>query len=283
MKDGNKVFREKERGLSCRQNSGQATLSAASTGLSRTGSRLVYTAGAYLARMNDISVRGLGAAALLTGVAGPAARPGLRPRLREKAAAAGGQALLKAAALADPATRTATKVVKVTEAVSGALGSGAAMLTKTAEAGEVMRHKRKLLFFKSREPVALWQSGLTPLLNRRDLLVGTQQVQASEGTMFKIKGTTWHHGTVKVRTATGSRTMTHLQSLKLPAVHYFFERALTAGQAVEIAAGTTDPRTGPGYAGQVSAAESLAPAWAQAKQSLIKAYLHHSLTREENH
>jgi len=260
--------------LSCRQNSRRALLSAASTGINSIGGQVGYTAGMYLSQINDVSLRGLGAAAWVTGIAGPSPSPGRRPRLREKAAAGGGKALLKAAGLVDPVTRVATRAVKITEKVSGALGSEIADLTKTDEAGEVIQKKRKLLFFTSKEPVTLWKSSVTGLLNRRDVMVEAKRVKSSVGVMFKIKGDTWHHGTITVRTSSGTRPMTHLQSLKIPAAHYFFERQLTNEQAVGIAAGTTDPRPIPGYAGQVSAGESLSPAWSNVKQILIKSYLH---------
>ncbi len=261
--------------MSCEQSSRWAALSAAGAGISRTGSKLAHTAGAYLTQINDISTRSLSTAAWLTGIAGPAARPRRMERLRKKAVDRGLRAVAGVAGLVDPTVGPVKKGVAVTRAATAALGSALAASSRTGDAGVVVQTKKRFFFFRKTEPVELWKSSLTRLLNRRDVLVEPNRVKSSAGVMFKLKDSAWHHGTLVVDSASGSRTMTHLQSLTVPAAHYFFGQQLTGEQAVSIAAGVTDPGTVPGYAGRVTAFESLSPAWSNAKQSLIKSYLHH--------
>jgi hypothetical protein len=94
------------------------------------------------------------------------------------------------------------------------------------------------------------------------------------GLMFATGGQTWHQGTTVVKLPAGKRTITHLQSLSLPAHHYYFSRPLTREQAVGLASGRFEPIDLPGFVGQVSPVESLCPALAQSKQLLLKAHLH---------
>jgi hypothetical protein len=158
--------------------------------------------------------------------------------------------------------------------LTSAVGAGLGALSKTGEAGTVMQEKRKLFFFKSKTPVSLWTSNLTSLLNRRDVLVRAKNIVASRGVMFEVGGKTWHQGTTIVKLLEGRRTIIHLQSMNIPAVHYFFDRAISSEQAVGIATGQVKPQQAPGFGGQVSAVESLCPAWANSKQALLKAHLH---------
>jgi hypothetical protein len=186
-----------------------------------------------------------------------------------------GQLALKAM----PATRAVGRAVKTADRISSAAGNIIGAKSATAEAGEVMQEKRKLLFFKSKTPVTLWQSNLTGALNRQDV-PGTgrftgQNVASSEGVMFKTEGKTWHRGTTVVKTGQGERTMTHLRSMNVPANHYYFNRSISDEAAVGVASGQTKPQDVPGFAGQVSATENLCPALASTKQALIKAQVYY--------
>ena len=120
------------------------------------------------------------------------------------------------------------------------------------------------------------ESNLTPLINKRDVMtVRGKNIASSRGVMFETGGKTWHQGTTVVKMAGGQkRTITHLQSMNVPASHYYFDRPVSNENSVGIATGKIRPEGVPGFAGQVSARESLAPSWAAAKQSLIKAHLH---------
>jgi hypothetical protein len=95
--------------------------------------------------------------------------------------------------------------------------------------------------------------------------------------MFETDGATWHRGTSVVQTPRGERTITHLQSLNVPAAHYYFDRPITDEQAVGIASGQKgfEARTIPGYVGRLSRAESLCPAWAESKKAMITARLYY--------
>ena len=175
-----------------------------------------------------------------------------------------------------PVLLTAAKVVKATERISGVVGSGLGALSKTGEAGQVIQEKRTLFFFKSKTPVSLWKSSLTPVINSRDAIgaVKKDNVLSSKGLMFTTGGRTWHQGTLVVKMPGGRRTITHLQSMALPATHYFFNRPISAEQAVGIAGGQIKPQQTPGFVGQVSPTESLCPMWTEAKQMALKAHLH---------
>jgi hypothetical protein len=93
--------------------------------------------------------------------------------------------------------------------------------------------------------------------------------------MFELGGKTWHRGTLVLKTNQGERTITHLQSLALPAAHYYYNRRLSDNEAVGIVSGQKgfEPKALPGYAGQVSEVEALCPAWADLKRGLIQAHL----------
>jgi len=193
-----------------------------------------------------------------------------------KSLAAGGRLAGSAAVSVLPHAGTARLAIKATDKVTSAVGSGVGALSKTGPAGEVMQEKRKLFFFKSKTPVSLWKSSLTPLINKRDVMtVSGKNIVSSQGVMFETGGRTWHQGTTVVKMAEGQkRTITHLQSMNMPASHYYFDRPVSNENSVGIATGKIRPEGVPGFAGQVSATESLAPGWAAAKQSLIKAHLH---------
>lgn len=176
-------------------------------------------------------------------------------------------------AQAVPLVRTASRVASVSEYMTAALGSGVAALSKTDEAGQVIQEKRYLLFFKSKQTVSLWQSHLTGLLNRRDL-IGRREITASEGVLFESGGKSWHRGTITFKTQQGQRTITHLQGLSYPGNHYYFDRPISNEQAVGLATGQLKPERVPGFAGQLGKLESLCPTWAGTKRALILAKLH---------
>ncbi|MCB0153798.1 MAG: hypothetical protein KDF65_03305 [Anaerolineae bacterium] len=189
-------------------------------------------------------------------------------RLGGKGAIRVGMGLLKCG----PQVATAMAVIKTTDKLTTALGNAAGELSRTQQVGQVSRERRRLLIFKSKQEVKIWKSRLTPLLNRSDHL--TRQVKSSRGLMFTIGGTTWHQGTSVVQTSSGRRTLTHLQSLKLPATHHYFNRPVSAEQAVKLAEGSLNPTEVSGYVGSLSPTESLAPIWAEPKKQLLKAAIH---------
>ncbi|MFC1975329.1 hypothetical protein ACFLXQ_02900 [Chloroflexota bacterium] len=176
-----------------------------------------------------------------------------------------------AAAALFPPVRTGLKVARLADGVTAGLGAAVASATMIAEAGEVTREKRRLIFFKSTQQVALWKSGLTPLINKRDVIgtLNKDNVLSTDGVMFETGGKAWHRGTSVVKMPAGKRTITHLQSLNAMAGHYYFERSLSAEQAVGVASGQVDHETIPGYVGRITPAESLCPALANSKRLLL--------------
>ncbi|MCB0194354.1 MAG: hypothetical protein KDJ65_20555 [Anaerolineae bacterium] len=171
-----------------------------------------------------------------------------------------------------PQLAAAMAVIKTADKVTAAMGGVAGEMSRTQQVGQVSRERRRLLIFKSKQEVKIWKSRLTPLLNRSDQL--TRQVKSSRGLMFTLGGTTWHQGTSVVQTSSGRRTLTHLQSLKLPATHHYFNRPVSAEQAVKLAEGSLEASNVPGYVGSLSAGESLVPLWAEPKKQLLKAAIH---------
>ena len=188
-----------------------------------------------------------------------------------------GTAALVAAALRSETSRRRTLalvgVSKMARGVSFAVGTGLARFSRL-QADGVSGGITEQFFFKSNTPVRMWPSRLTPLLNSRDVS-GLGQIKASQGAMLETEGQTWHLGQTQVETIQGKRTLTHLQRMSLPPKHYYFDRPLSDSEAVGIIAGQKgfDPRQMPGYAGAISEGESLAPAWAEAKKSLIKVHI----------
>lgn len=204
-----------------------------------------------------------------------------KPELRQavnQAAGRGAKTTLRLAAALFPPARTAVKVIKTVEWGSQVAGNVAGALSKTEETGRVMQEQRTLFFFKSQTPVTLWKSSLTPLLNRGDVpgpsrLTG-QNIRASEGVMFQVGGKTWHRGTTVLKMPDGERTITHLSSLAYPGHSYYFNRSLSDEQTVGLVTGKIKPGEVPGFVGQVSPTEALAPAWAETKRALILAQIH---------
>lgn len=178
-----------------------------------------------------------------------------------------------------PIAATAGAIASVSNFATGAAATRVARISRSGLAGTVVQDKRQLLFFKGKEAVNLWKSSLTRRLNRTDLL-GSHRltgdgVYASDGVMFETRGgRTWHRGTSVVSTSAGQRTITHLQSLNLPAQHYYFNSRIGDEQAVGIATGRIDPRKVPGFVGGISPGEALCPGWAGAKRAMINSVLY---------
>ena len=120
---------------------------------------------------------------------------------------------------------------------------------------------------------------LTRILNRLDL-IGSHRlgknVVSSEGDIVRAaRGGAWHRGASVVQTPGGQRTITHLQSLKLPAHHYYFDRKLSDGEVAGIVSGQTKANRLPGYVGEVHAMENLVPSWGATKKAMIITRLYH--------
>ncbi len=172
--------------------------------------------------------------------------------------------------------------VDAVRASTGAAGTIVSRATHEAEAREVNARKRVMSFLgtplgETKQKVKLYRSGLTGMLNRADLLgtpyVTGRGVRSNDGVVFETGGMSWHRGTSVVDTPGGERTITHLQSLSLPAAHYYFNQPLDDEQAVNVANQTIRPETLPGYVGMVSRLEALTPGWATAKHALIRSQL----------
>jgi hypothetical protein len=156
-------------------------------------------------------------------------------------------------------------------------GTGLARLSRISRSEIVGGIERKWFFRDSTlQPVNVWQSRLTPIFNVVD--AGVSKLLRSDGKMFEYKGKTWHRGTVVVETAQGQRTITHLQSISLPPMHYYYSRWLDDDEVAGIITRQKgfEPKQLPnpaGYAGQISEIESMFPAWATIKRGLIQVHL----------
>lgn len=156
-------------------------------------------------------------------------------------------------------------------------GTGIARLSRISRNEIVGGIERKWFFRDSTlQPVNVWQSRLTPIFNFVD--AGASKLVRSDGKMFEYKGKTWHRGTVVVETAQGQRTITHLQGISMPPMHYYYSRRLDDDEVAGIITRQKgfEPKQLPnpvGYAGQISEVESMFPAWATIKRSLIQAHL----------
>ena len=164
-------------------------------------------------------------------------------------------------------------MAKVGHDLSVYTGNAVGLLSRKGETG-VMEAVQQKFFFKSNIPVQTWKSQLTPVFNAKDV-IGMGKIQSSHGTLFAVNGKTWHVGTTVVKTGTGERTISHLQSLSVPADHYYFSRPLSDNDAVGIVVGQKgfEPKQMKGYAGSVSSLEGLTPSWSLLKHSMIKAHV----------
>ena len=155
---------------------------------------------------------------------------------------------------------------------TGQVGNAVTSLSRKSLAASVVQEKPVLYFFKKKTTVQLWNSSLTPLLNRQDRLGPAGSVRSSKGALLTVNGVAWHQGTTVVNHAGDQRTITHLQSLSYPAAHYYFDRPLSVRETAGIVSGQPgfNPERMTGYVGQVTSTESLALGWAKAKHGLIK-------------
>jgi len=151
--------------------------------------------------------------------------------------------------------------------VGASLAAGLKADEKTSRTLELTQGEQRLA------TVNLWKSErLTRFLNRRQLIGSHAQgknVVSSEGELVAAPGATWHRGTSVVKTPQGRRTLTHLQSLTLPATAYYFDRSLSDAEVAGLVTGQAKPQQMAGYVGEISKMENLAPAWAMAKRALI--------------
>ncbi|GIK42131.1 MAG: hypothetical protein BroJett011_59640 [Chloroflexota bacterium] len=160
-------------------------------------------------------------------------------------------------------------------------GAGlAAMATKPES-------KRVLIHEKSNQEVKFYKTGLTPWLNRSNLLVSPQCVISDDGDIIQFRTKlggpkAWYRGTTMLRLPSGNegdpeeRTLTYLQSLTLPVASYYFNRPLSDEEVADIITerGDKAPHQMEGYVGSISSWENLSPGWASTKRMMILTQLH---------
>ena len=152
------------------------------------------------------------------------------------------------------------------------VGQTIASQTRTGDIRRVTGRDKKGM---TKVAVDFYASSLTPAFNSLDHMLG-REIVSNDGEIVQTGKIAWHRGTSVIKMPGGERTITHLQSLSLPGTHYYFDRALTDEEVVEVVTGQTgrSPHALPGYVGQVSENEGLAPAWACSKHALIKTRLY---------
>jgi hypothetical protein len=159
--------------------------------------------------------------------------------------------------------------------------AGSVVATATAE-----KTRNRTLELKTKGKVvasATFQKSprLSQVLNRLDL-VGShrlgQNVTSSEGDIVRVGRGTWHRGTSVIKTPQGERTITHVQSLSLPAQHYYFDRRLSDEGTAGIVSGQEKAHRLPGYVGEVHRLENLMPSWGASKKAMITTRLYHPPT-----
>lgn len=167
-------------------------------------------------------------------------------------------------------------VLKPIEKITTALSTGLAEATKTQDLEAVVQTRPHLIFFKSKRHIPVWKSRLTLPLNRLDVVgtIDSKNIVSSSGAMLKVSKVTWHRGTTIVKMPNGRRTITHLQSLKAPGVHHFFNKQVSDETAAGIATGLVNPESVPGFVGSISQTESLFPIWAHTKRAMLLTRLH---------
>lgn len=263
--------------MSCSTRSAQAGRAGLVTGLSKLTGQAGYTSGVIFKQATQVLDQVGQFSAPLTALALRAIEPTGPPAARKRASRTKlmGAGIAVGARLAGltPLLAKVKLAAKVSEVVTGKIGTAAATLSETGPAGSVMTERRRFLFFKSKQTIALSHSSLTGWLNRQNV-IGQRELKASNGLLFTVGGKSWHSGTVTFAVGQNKRTITHLQSLSYPAEHYYFDRRLSNQQAVALASGQSKPETMSGFTGSVSQAEMLCPAWAGAKRALILARLH---------
>lgn len=174
----------------------------------------------------------------------------------------------------------ARRAVSTVGAVSTLTASAAVWATKDQGAERTLTLQQN---DKALAEVSLQKSTkMTQVLNKLDL-VGSHRLgknmNSSEGDVVRpAKGGAWHRGTSVVQTPGGQRTITHVQSLKLPAQHYYFDQKLSDGEVAGLVTGQTKANRLPGYVGEVHAMENLVPSWGATKKAMITTRLYHPPT-----
>ena len=265
--------------MSCQRVSNQVSRAGLAAGLTRLSGTLSYSSGLIAGGIDRLGQ----AVAPVANAALKLAAPVETRSRQQKAVIVGALAglalrqgpgrLLKLGGKVVPVVPTVQRTAAASQRLTGAVGSVAGAVSRTAQVGQVAQEKRVLFFFKSKTEIQLWQSRLTPLLNRSDRL-GSAQPLRSEGLLFETQGLTWHQGTQTLNVGGRSRTLSHLQSLSYPSRHLYFDRPLSQAQAVGLAGGQLQPSAVPGFVGRISRTESLCPAWAGVKKAMILTHLH---------
>ncbi|GIK38118.1 MAG: hypothetical protein BroJett011_19510 [Chloroflexota bacterium] len=167
-------------------------------------------------------------------------------------------------------------VRKPIEKITTTFSTGLAEATKTEDLEDVVQTRPRLIFFKSEQHIPVWKSRLTGPLNRLDVVgaIDSKNIVSSNGAMLKINKVTWHRGTTVVKMPNGRRTITHLQSLKAPGAHHFFNKPVSDETAAGIATGLVNPETVLGFVGSISQTESMFPIWAHTKRAMLLTRLH---------
>jgi hypothetical protein len=189
-----------------------------------------------------------------------------------------GRAKAERAALNQPLKKARTAVT-----LAGAASAIAVNALTAAGIGGSRTNVRKLQLTKGNKTLAEVEfsrsAGLTAFLNKADLIGSHRRgenVVSSQGDVVKPKGrNSWHRGTSVVKTPQGRRTITHLQSLKVPPQHLYFERALSDREVAGIVSGVDKPQHLKGYVGEIHEFEGLTPVWGSLKRGMITARLYH--------
>ncbi len=186
----------------------------------------------------------------------------------------------------DKARKVADEVKKTTKRVKTVAGvtalAGAVAVELAAQNAKDKQGQRTLQLKKKGKAVGLVSFSkskkLTSFLNKTTLLGSHrlgQNVVSSDGDVVRSGSTAWHRGTATVKTPTGQRTLTQVQSLKLPAQRFYFDRKLSDQEVAGIVSGQEKVHRMKGYAGEISSMESLAPGWAATKKAMIVTRLYH--------
>lgn len=252
--------------MSCNQSSRQVSLAARRSGVGQLASQAGEAVGRLVASLRQ----GLGRSATMTLRAVESLDPPSPDALWGAAILVGA---LKGGRAGRDLALNLTGAAKLGSLASAGAGKAVARLSRVRAEG-VSGGMSEAFFFKSNTPARFWPSRLTPWFNSGDIGL-TGHVLASQGKMVEVDGRAWHYGHTVLGTRQGERAIVHLQSLSWPRQHLYFNRPLSNQELVGVIAGQKgfDPKRLEGYAGQVSATESLSPALAQAKRALIRTHL----------
>lgn len=190
----------------------------------------------------------------------------------------GGKWAIYGASLVFPPARNVARLMTKAEMLIGVPGrvAGNAIgdISRKELVSSTVYTSQTMGIFLKKSSAQAWSSRLTPLLNLNDLLTPAdrENVTSSSGVVLKANNKTWHSGTTTVKTPAGERTITHVQSLTVPADHHYFNRPLNDREIVMVAGGQGKPAAMSGYAGGISGTEALfGPLVTVTKQAAIKA------------